>query len=173
MKEKSFVLIVGIVQFFRSQWHSLVARINRVAKWIEDVCYPGPFSQEPRPQPEIRIGDVVINPRHAWIKVMNPKGRRNGNGFRSFGDSASIEREGKLTVVAIEDEQVLVSYESPRGQGYGAEAGNGTLFFVPRRVFGNMTVDYEAIRVSEEEQKVRVTNLLHNTIRAESGPRVN
>lgn len=122
MKERLVALLARIVEFFHNQWHSLSARIDRAAKWIEDACYPGPFDSEP--ESEINVGDVATNSRHTWIKVMNPKGRRNGNGFREFGDSASIARDGKLTVVAVEDEQVLVSYASPRGQGYGAEAGN-------------------------------------------------
>ncbi|MBI4158502.1 MAG: hypothetical protein HY505_02710 [Candidatus Yanofskybacteria bacterium] len=170
MKEGLIVLIARIVEFFRNQWRSLSARIDRAAKWIEDACYPGPLSPEPEPLPEIKVGDVATNPRHTWIRVMNPKGRRTGNGFRAFGDSASIARDGKLTVVAVEDEQVLVSYASPRGQGYGAEAGNGTLFFVPKRVFATMDADYEMLRASEEEQKARIMTLLRVTVESESDP---
>lgn len=161
-------LFARIVEFFRSQWRSLSARIERATKWIDDACYPGPLESELEPEPEIKVGDVATNPRHTWIKVMNPKGRRNGNGFKEFGDSASIARDGKLTVVAVEDEQVLVSYASPRGQGYGAEAGNGTLFFVPKHVFVTMDADRETLRVSEEEQKARIMTLLRATVESES-----
>lgn len=160
MKERLIVLIARIVEFFRNLWQSICGATTEVSV----VAEPPPEI----PLPEIKVGDVAINAHHMWIKVMNPKGRRNGNGFRSFGDSASIARDGKLTVVAVEDEQILVSYASPKGQGYGAEAGNGTLFFLPKHVFATMGTYHEILRVSEEMQKARIMTLLRGSVASES-----
>ncbi|OHA07807.1 MAG: hypothetical protein A2934_02965 [Candidatus Sungbacteria bacterium RIFCSPLOWO2_01_FULL_47_10] len=116
----------------------------------------------------IHVGDVAINPEWTWIEVQNPKGRRNGNGFHGFGDSAGIKARAKLTVVAIDGDQVLVSYESPKGQGFGSEAGNGTLFFVSQLEFIGMTAKYHREQASQSERKARVLRLLRETLSSET-----
>ncbi len=126
-------------------------------------------NSEPEPPiAEVKVGDAAINPKWQWIDVANPKGRANGNGFNEFGDHAGIKEGGILTVVAIDGSRILVSYESPRGQGYGSEAGNGTLFFVSKRKFASMTSRYEQIRVDREAEKARVMNLLKSALASAS-----
>lgn len=119
-------------------------------------------------KPDIKVGDVAINPRWTWVEVQNPNGRQNGNCFHEFGESVGIQVGGKLVVVAIKGDQALVSYESPRGQGCGTEAGNGTLFFVSKRNFTTMTADYQTIQTSKSKAKARILALLRESLRSES-----
>jgi hypothetical protein len=112
--------------------------------------------------PEVKVGDQAINPEWEWVEVQNPNGRCTANGFNEFGETVGIGKGAKLTVVAIEDSRVLVSYKSPRGQGAGSEAGNGTLFFVPTSVFASMTRHYEAEEKKKAECKNNITELLRN-----------
>ena len=150
--------------FFVNLWRKIFPQKNTstMVVLVDDTAIA------PAETPEINIGDTAINPDHRWITTMNPKGRPNGNGFRKFGEDASILEGGELTVVAIDGENILVSYKSARGQGYGAEAGNGTLFFLPKHVFAGMTDRYHRIVESREQQKVRVIALLQNTLAAET-----
>jgi hypothetical protein len=109
---------------------------------------------------DIAAGDFAINPRWQWIKVKNPNGIKSGNSSRAFGETAGIKEGAKLTVVAPTEDKVLVSYESPRGQGYGSEAGNGTLFFVSKEEFKTMTNDWERIHDKKEADKAKIKELL-------------
>ena len=155
-----FVNLWNIVAtFFRNQWEKLFGKPIPVAP-------PPPIVQEEIP--EIHIGDTATNPEHRWIETRNPKGRKNGNGFREFGKTASVQEGGELTVVAVDGDNLLVSYKSPNGQGYGAEAGNGTLFFLPAHVFAHMTERYQRIQETRGQQKARVIALLRNTLAAET-----
>lgn len=153
--ERITVFLVGLLQFVHNQWLRFVGWL----KFLGEVTIH---------EPDVKVGDVAINPRWTWVKVKNPKGRRNGNSFHDFGDSAGIKEGGKLTAVAIENGQVLVSYESPKGQGFGSEAGNGTLFFVPKSEFRAMTAAYQTIQTSKGEEKARILALLRGSYESES-----
>ena len=155
--ERITLFVVGLLQFVHNQWLRFVG-------WLKS------FGEIGVHEPDIKVGDVAINPRWTWVKVKNPKGRRNGNSFHDFGDSAGIKEGGKLTAVAIEGDQVLGSYESPKGQGFGSEAGNGTLFFVPKRDFLTMTASYAAGQASKHEEKARILALLRSSYESESSP---
>lgn len=154
MKEKLAAVLQWIAMLFRNLW--LKAR-----RWSDREI---PVIKEDLVQlitcPIVNIGDTAINPEWRWVKVENPKGRPTGNGFHDFGESAGIKAGATLTVVVVENDSVLVSYQSPRGQGYGSEAGNGTLFFVPKRTFANMSQVHALIQEETEARKTRVRELL-------------
>ena len=116
----------------------------------------GLFTKDPVP------GDTVINPKWRWAIVQNPNGQKNGNGFNKFGDSAGIAENATLTVVAVDGKDVLVSYESPEGQGFGSEAGNGTLFFIPKDVFIKLPKDFATIKEEALIKEQRVVKILKN-----------
>lgn len=178
MKDRIVLLVVIVQQRFITRWQRMVAYINPrlIAFWQKLVrryeSLASRFAEQsevPTPAPVVpdhvvRVGDVAINPRWTWIKVKNPKGRRNGNGFHDFGDSAGIKEGGRLTVVAIDGDQVLVSYESPRPNPCGSEAGNGTLFFVPKGPFVRMTEEWHLAHVSKADEKARIMGLLRRTL---------
>ena len=152
MREKLVAILEWIAQFFQNLW--LDARLYLVKS------NPGPLPELKKPMPVVNVGDTAFNPEWGWIKVQNPKGRPNGNSFHKFGDHAGIKAGAKLTVIAHEGIEVLVSYESPEGQGYGSEAGNGTLFFVPKRSFAAMTKVHMHLQEEEEARKQRIRRLL-------------
>lgn len=163
------LFVVGLMQSFSNEWHRFVVWLKKSSGKIEfhESEIQKTKIQEPL---VVEIGDVAINPKWNWITVKNPKGRRNFNGFHDFGDSAGIKEGAKLTAVAIEGYNVLVSYESPKGQGAGSEAGNGTLFFVPKQIFATMTADYESGQRLKANEKARILVLLRNTLNSESAP---
>lgn len=89
---------------------------------------------------QIPVDQVAINTRYQRVKVMNPSGIRNGNGFHALGKRVAIAPGGRLRVVAAHPQQVLVEYQHPRRQGRGPEAGHGTLLLVPLKEFAALPV---------------------------------
>jgi hypothetical protein len=92
--------------------------------------------------PEIRVGDIFINPRALKVRVKNPDGNLNDSNTRhSFNQTAYIREGGKLTVVAIDGDQILVSHRKlNKEKSFGTEAGNGVLFLVSRWKFMKLIV---------------------------------
>lgn len=145
-----------IAEFFQNLWFKYIRKQKQFTAEKSSVkIMPLPI--------EITLGQKAVNPEWQWIEVQNPKGRRNGNSFHDFGDSAGIKEGGILTVVAIKDNSVLVSYESPNGQGYGSEAGNGTLFFVKKVIFNGMSKKYDFLKKKKENDKEEIMKLLKQT----------
>ncbi|HSX00719.1 MAG TPA: hypothetical protein VLF67_00625 [Candidatus Saccharimonas sp.] len=66
---------------------------------------------------------------HRWVTIVNPDGNRNGNGLHEFGERASINTPGRLSVVCQHEGLTLMRYDTSQPVG-GACAGNGALFFV-------------------------------------------
>jgi len=98
---------------------------------------------------------------------MNPNGRRNGNSFYNFGEFTGLQEGARLTVVAIKNDQILVSYVSPNRQSFGSEAGNGTLFLIPESIFVTMTPDYEAMKKLRKKGRIELLLFLRKTYRSE------
>ncbi len=142
-----------IPRFLSQSWQFAVSMLCRLFGGDDE------FILEP-PETAIHVGETTINPEHAWIEVMNPKGRKNGNGFFEFGSMAEIKAGGVLTVVRVSGEQVLVSYQSPQGQGFGLEAGNGTLFFISKLQFILMGATFREKLAEMEEKRLAVYQLL-------------
>lgn len=118
-----------------------------------------PASARVTPRRNLR-GETAINPTWQWIKVKNPEGMTNGNGFHGYDESAGIQEGGKLSVIEDMDDQVLVGYHSPDGQGYGSEAGNGTIFLMDKEAFLQSTALYEQKAVRQEEEKAQIRKIL-------------
>jgi hypothetical protein len=94
--------------------------------------------------PEIQIGEILTNLEPRWIRVKNPEGNANDSKtLHAFNERAWIREGSKLTVIAIDGDQILVSYQKPgQEKSWGTEAGNGTLFLVSRWKLMKMTTSH-------------------------------
>ncbi len=81
----------------------------------------------PVPLPAQRL----ILGRAVRLKVMNTGGRHNGDTHHARGVRALARKGGVLTTLERHGGAVLVSYQGPRRQGQGEEAGHGAQFLVP------------------------------------------
>jgi hypothetical protein len=105
--------------------------------------------------PELKVGDSFANLEPVKARIKNPEGHRNdGGGLFKFNERAWIMDGGKLTIVAIDGDQILARHQKPgKEKSTGAQAGNGALFLMSRWKFLKMTVEDLKIRAEDMEKE--------------------
>ncbi len=113
----------------------------------------------------IKKGDEARVPGHAWVTVMNPRPVSSVNRTLPYGDTCSIHRGGKVTVMALVNEggqeQVLVRYTAQEVAG-GALCPTDTLLFTTKQQFSTMTAAYNAAIEAEQQGRDRIQRILAN-----------
>ncbi|MDP4001807.1 MAG: hypothetical protein Q8P69_02045 [bacterium] len=112
------------------------------------------------PLPEREVPTTAPVPGWSWIEVKNPDGIRNGNGQFEFNARCGIAEGGTLKRTRVDGDQVLVSYTSPHGQGYGSECGNNTLFLIHKTLFSSMSSRYQTVLEKRHAEKNEIRRLL-------------
>ena len=100
----------------------------------------------------IKVGDTAIVPEWERITVMNPTPISNAHVTFYFESTCDIERGGKLTVIAIHEDKLLVRYKI-KGEPGGIQCPSGAIFFVSKEKFSQMTERY--LKLKEEEKNLR------------------
>lgn len=103
-------------------------------------------------------GDSAIVPEWKWVDARNSSPVKSGNDTYSYGDTCGIERGGKLTVVGVAGDILLVSYstDAPRG---GTSCLPGVNFLISEKEFSAMTTIYLATKGAEDKEKLLVQSL--------------
>ena len=113
---------------------------------------------------EIKKGDTQTVPDREWVDVVNPKPveqkYRGSTKDLKRGDTCSIQKGGKVTVIGIDGDRVLVRYTSP-APSIGTPCPSGVLFFVSKDKFQDMTPRYSEITAQEKREINTVKELLN------------
>lgn len=83
----------------------------------------------------VQVEDFLyITEEWQWVDVMNPDPVKSGNGSFVYGDTCGIEGGGKITVVALDGNKILVEYTTNEIKR-GTPCPSGILFFIGQAEF--------------------------------------
>lgn len=100
----------------------------------------------------VDIGDTAVIPMWKWVQVQNSNSIESGNNEFLFGDTCGVDMGYVIRVKAIDGNDVLVEYELPY-LAFGSSCPGGTLFFVEKQTFLQLTGLYLAVRSEIDEGK--------------------